>query len=453
MDSWRLLLLLAFVAFSSGSVWGITVTKSSFDAINGSLDANVSYASYQGGASTAPGIYSNAIRLYQESSGNTGGYIVISVTSGYTISEAKITSSMSTTTGYFIANNPGNTTPNKSSFVVNNHSLAANGTYTVSGLNTQHITFACFGNNSSTRLYVKALEVTYAADLTYNLTALSSNSAGGTVSLVGNTITATPEEGYRVSSTNPYTVTGGATVADNGDGTFSVDATTDCTVQINFEAIPTYTITWSEAGATSTTTVYEGAALGTLPTATTCDAVNYPYFYGWSSSDLRTNIVTIAPVLITSETEPSDNSTYYAVYTDGTAANYLFADMDNFANWSTTYSSKTTTFSDGAFISLNSANKSIQTITDIPVTKGNEVIYKAPAGSYISSLQLNCRQWANKEQTIILHTSSDGVNYTQTSVTSSNFELLASGLSNVTAIKFTFSSQTDQIGLESLVVH
>lgn len=66
----------------------------------------------------------------------------------------------------------------------------------------------------------------------------------GTVSVTGNTITATPKSGYRVKSgTDGYTVTSGtATVTNNGDNTFTVSASADCTVRVNFEAIPSHTL-------------------------------------------------------------------------------------------------------------------------------------------------------------------------------------------------------------------
>ena len=79
---------------------------------------------------------------------------------------------MATTTGYYIDSNPGATAPAKANFEVSNKSLSANTAYTVSGLSTQYITFACFGTSSSSRLYVSYLSVTYqsAAAQTYNVT-------------------------------------------------------------------------------------------------------------------------------------------------------------------------------------------------------------------------------------------------------------------------------------------
>ncbi len=73
---------------------------------------------------------------------------------------------------------------------------------------------------------------------TYNITATSSNTNYGTVSITGNVITATPKVGYEVSG---YTViSGNATVSQSGN-VFTVNASSDCTIRINFRAV-TYTV-------------------------------------------------------------------------------------------------------------------------------------------------------------------------------------------------------------------
>ena len=121
-------------------------------------------------------------------------------------------------------------------------------TYTASGLNVTsgNIVITLTGSSTSKAMYLSDISVTYedAAAPSYDITAVSNNNSYGTVSLSGTTITATPEDGYRVvDGDDGYTVTSGtATVMNNGDNTFSVSPSSDCTVQINFEAIPTYTV-------------------------------------------------------------------------------------------------------------------------------------------------------------------------------------------------------------------
>jgi len=71
----------------------------------------------------------------------------------------------------------------------------------------------------------------------YTITAASNNNDWGTVSLSGNVITAVPATGYTYADP-AYTVTGTATVSQNGNE-FTVSASSDCTVTINFMAKPT----------------------------------------------------------------------------------------------------------------------------------------------------------------------------------------------------------------------
>ena len=73
------------------------------------------------------------------------------------------------------------------------------------------------------------------SSVSHEITAISNDETMGTVSLSGSTITATPASGYRVSKTTPYEVTSGtATVTQNGN-IFTVTASSDCTIKINFE--------------------------------------------------------------------------------------------------------------------------------------------------------------------------------------------------------------------------
>lgn len=157
-------MLLTMVA-TTGRMWGqTTVTQTSFTAISGNVnnDTKVSYAAYKGGGTSNPAVNSNAIRLYQNSSGDTGGYVVIGVSEGYVITSATIQSTMATTTGYKLTDSdPGSTTPAKNTFNVSNYSLSANTDYTVGDISTRFIVFACFGTSSSSRLYLSKISITY----------------------------------------------------------------------------------------------------------------------------------------------------------------------------------------------------------------------------------------------------------------------------------------------------
>lgn len=159
----------------------------------------------------------------------------------------------------------------------------------------------------------------------YVITSGSNNDSYGTVSGT-TTITATPEDGYRVvAGDGGYTVASGtATVVNNGDNTFTVTPTSNCTVQINFEAIPTHTVTFSINGDVSrTATVAEGSAI-TFPTAkdTPADATEFnkthngKTFVGWYTSEYTHASTAPSYVNTATATMSTSDVTYYAVYAD-----------------------------------------------------------------------------------------------------------------------------------------
>jgi len=118
----------------------------------------------------------------------------------------------------------------------------------------------------------------------YTITAVSNNDSWGTVSGTS-TITATPATGYRVmSGTDGYTVTDGeATVTNNGDNTFSVSASADCTVRINFEAIPTHTLSSAVSPVGAGTVTLDATSIMEGSTTTATAAANSGYkFKNWS---------------------------------------------------------------------------------------------------------------------------------------------------------------------------
>lgn len=153
----------------------------------------------------------------------------------------------------------------------------------------------------------------------YNITATRNDNSYGTVNVSGITITATPATGYRViAGDGGFTLIGGtASVTNNGDNTFTVVASTDCTVQINFEEIPKYTVTFNAEGgscATSSLTESVGGEGVTLPTPTI--SVAGWEFVGWAESKVS-NTTTMPTLFAAGATfYPSNNTTtLHAVYT------------------------------------------------------------------------------------------------------------------------------------------
>ena len=140
--------------------------------------------------------------------------------------------------------------------------------------------------------------------VSYNITATSNNTSYGTVSVSGKTITASPKSGYYASG---YTVTSGnATVTQDGN-TFKVDASSDCTVQINFAQRKTVTVSFSGADVASKTG-YAGDVMS-LPTVTAPEGYT---FLGWMNTKL-TEDTTTKPNCFMSFT-PTASTTLYALY-------------------------------------------------------------------------------------------------------------------------------------------
>lgn len=177
--------------------------------------------------------------------------------------------------------------------------------------NASSITFS----SSSAQVKISSIKVTTVS--AYTITAISNNSTWGTVSGT-TTITATPAEGYRVvAGDGGYTVTSGtATVTNNGDNTFTVTPTTDCTVQINFEAIPCYTVTFNaEGGSCGTTSLTESlGGQGVILPAATTSAAGWE-FAGWAA-DAVDNTTTQPTLYKAGSTYyPTIDTELHAVYT------------------------------------------------------------------------------------------------------------------------------------------
>ncbi len=178
----------------------------------------------------------------------------------------------------------------------------------------------------------------------YTITASSNNTAWGTVNLAGNVITATPASGYGYASPAYTVLSGTATVVQNGND-FTVTPSSDCAVRINFAALPTYTLTWNVNGSTSTTTVVQGQAIGTLPSdppSSACDGVKV--FTGWTIAPY--SHATTAPSYISTATVPTSNATYYAVFATaiaGGSGGYEKV-ISAPADWSGTYILSTGTY-------------------------------------------------------------------------------------------------------------
>ena len=134
----------------------------------------------------------------------------------------------------------------------------------------------------------------------------------------------------------------------------------------------------------------------------------------------------------------------------------LFDFSKSVSGWGTSYTEHTVNGT-SATVKFTSANLpgSGQAIEGIPVTKGSDIIVVLKGYAFVESIDLLTKQWSSKENTVTLHTSTDGgKNYTKTSYTTAAGGILsATGLVNVNAFKFTFSSENSQIGIAALALN
>lgn len=141
--------------------------------------------------------------------------------------------------------------------------------------------------------------------VSYNITAQSNNTSYGTVSVSGKTITATPKTGYYASG---YTVTSGSATVTQDGNKFTVSASSDCTIRINFAAKTAVTVSFSGANV-SGKTGYAGESMS-LPTVQ--DPEGYK-FLGWMTAPLSSD-TTEKPSYYTGSFIPNKTMTLYALY-------------------------------------------------------------------------------------------------------------------------------------------
>ena len=142
------------------------------------------------------------------------------------------------------------------------------------------------------------------------------------------------------------------------------------------------------------------------------------------------------------------------VSTDNETLSLLNWEFDGASTWNSSYIIRTVNFT-SATIKFTSANKQTLNITDCPVTKGQPVELIMKDGKALISVTVNLKQWKTKAQTASLYTSVDGgSSYSSEPVaTSSDFLLSVTGLpSGTNAVKVEFSSQSNQVGIESFEI-
>ena len=262
--------------------------------------------------------------------------------------------------------------------------------------------------NSSGDWRIDDVEITFYKEKeftpSYTVIAESNNESWGTVSLNGTTITATPETGCRVSTTNPYTISPStsATVEQSGN-IFTVTPSADTEITINFEEIPTYTVNWYVNGTKEhSQTAIVGTTLTDIPNLEKYDC-NGKKFVGWTTiSDYVDE--TDAPYDLIANTAgmtiPEGGEDYYAVFANSKTTNdgsstkeYSFTiTKDDFTTTSYADNNKskksTATATDGSGATFNVTWKSNQVYQNSGMQwqKGTGYIYNETNLGSISSV-------------------------------------------------------------------
>lgn len=269
-----------------------------------------------------------------------------------------------------------------------------------------------FTTSSAARL--KWITVTYTeGGSSYTITAVSNNDSWGTVSGT-TTITASPAVGYQVKESEPYTVTSGSATVTRGTGAnsnkFTVSASSDCTVRINFEAIPTYAIRFfnngTQIGATQNIAKGSSPVVPSDPAA--CDE-GYA-FVGWWTAELAEDNTT-THTWVTDFTV-SGAQDYYAVFSktgdDGSTVTFNATTPDPATKGGITLSVTGGALNNGTDYRVWKNQKltitsSIGDITSIALTYENA---SNDGGGWASSYTPNAASWtsptANGEQAHII---------------------------------------------------
>ncbi len=132
-------------------VHATTTSMTSFDSVSGYVggDSNVSYLAEKGGASTAPAVNSNQIRIYQN-----GGLLTITANNSVTLTSITIGSAMATSVQVNI----------DSAGFGSDNAISANSTYSTGTISAStNVVFKCTGTDKNSRLYLNSLSVSYDA--------------------------------------------------------------------------------------------------------------------------------------------------------------------------------------------------------------------------------------------------------------------------------------------------
>ena len=245
----------------AGDANSITVEQTAFTAVEASMDDYISYAAEQGNASTAPAVYNNEIRIYQN-----GGILNVNAKTGAKITSVTIGSSMATSVTYKVDAGSESSA----------QAITAGGKYTKSGINASSVQFICTGTDKNSRLYLNDLEVTYTTGNATTYTYYSTDCSGTvdvrtdpTFSFATATKVLTIGDTYKNTLTTNSDGTITYTTSDEHVATVASDGTVTAKIAgtVTITASVTSTLTHNAASASYSVTVVRKKATPTFSTA------------------------------------------------------------------------------------------------------------------------------------------------------------------------------------------
>ena len=282
---------------------------------------------------------------------------------------------------------------------------------------------------------------------TYTITVASNNEDWGTVLLEGTIITANPKAGYRVAMENPFVVTSGTASISQDGNEFTVNAQTDCTVTINFEAIPTHKATFSVNGVVTEKGVAEGDAI----TFDIPGDVFGKSFVGWTTAAID-GTTDEEPELVALGTMGSVDVVYYAVFaivTPGTSSektDKLTRETTGVTGTSyTDWSDKTVT--SGAVYAGNSAggNESIQ----LRSNNSNSGIISTTSGGKLTKVVVEWNSNTANDRTLDVYGKNSAYSAATDLYNSSSQGTKLGSIVYGTSTELTISGDYEYIGLRS----
>ena len=175
----------------------------------------------------------------------------------------------------------------------------------------------------------------YTKDVTFTVTAVSNNTAWGTVSVNGTKITATPAAGYYVSG---YEVTSGAATATINGNVINVAPESDCTIEVIFAEKPTYTVSYIASGTAAGSVSAKLNDVINLPTTVSTVADGWT-FSGWVAATIAETTAEPTFYAPGEAYTVTANTTLYALFTrtEGTGELIYRLVKDNLSDWSGNY--------------------------------------------------------------------------------------------------------------------